>query len=135
MDKTLLGLMMIFFVAFTVFITFVVFNKQFTSAARASNQIISSEKSLMFAWPLDLKADGKDTTLLTIFIRDEDGKAIADKTVRIQSSIGTVREPASVTDKGGKALFHITSDAAGVAEIQALVDNTPIRRKISVKFE
>ena len=135
MDKTLLGLMMIFFVAFTVFITFVVFNKQFTSAARASNQIISSEKSLMFAWPLDLKADGKDTTLLTIFIRDEDWKAIADKTVRIQSSIGTVREPASVTDKGGKALFHITSDAAGVAEIQALVDNTPIRRKISVKFE
>ena len=135
MDKTLLGLMMIFFVAFTVFITFVVFNKQFTSAARASNQIISSEKSLMFAWPLDLKADGKETTLLTIFIRDEDGKAIPDKTVRIQSSIGTVREPASVTDKGGKALFHITSDAAGVAEIQALVDNTPIRRKISVKFE
>ena len=135
MDKTLLGLMMIFFIAFTIFITFVVFNKQFTSAARASNQTISSEKSLMFAWPLDLKADGKETTLLTIFIRDEDGKAIPDKTVRIQSSIGTVREPASVTDKGGKALFHITSDAAGVAEIQALVDNTPIRRKISVKFE
>lgn len=135
MDKTLLGLMMIFFVAFTVFMTFIVFNKQFTSAARASNQNVSAEKSLTFAWPLDLKADGKDTTLVTIFVRDDEGKAIADKNVRLQTSVGTVKENAVPSDKGGKASFHITSDTAGVAEIQAVVDNTPIRKKITVKFE
>lgn len=135
MDKTLLGLMMIFFVAFTVFMTFVVFNKQFTSAARASNQIISGESSLIFAWPLELNADGKDATLVTIFVRDSDGKAIADKNVRIQSTVGQVEEPQAQTDKSGKALFHVSSTSPGVAEIQAVVDNTPIRRKISVKFE
>lgn len=135
MDKTLLGLMMIFFIAFTIFITFVVFNKQFTSAARASNQTISSEKSLMFAWPLDVKADGKTTSLITIFVRDDEGKAVADKNVRVQTTVGELQESGAVTDKGGKALFHVSSATPGVAEIQAVVDNTPIRRKISVKFE
>jgi hypothetical protein len=135
MDKTLLGLMMIFFIAFTIFITFVVFNKQFTSAARASNQTISSEKSLMFAWPLDVKADGKTVSEITIFVRDDDGKAVPDKNVRVQTTVGDLQETGAVTDKGGKVLFHVSSATPGVAEIQAVVDNTPIRRKISVKFE
>lgn len=135
MDKTLLGLMMIFFIAFTVFITFVVFNKQFTSAARASNQNVSSEKTYIFAWPLELKADGKTASEITIFVRDDEGKAIADKNVRMQSTVGELKEPSVVTDKSGRAAFHLTATAPGLAEIQAVVDNTPIRRKITVKFE
>lgn len=135
MDKTLLGLMMIFFLAFTIFITFVVFNEQFTSAARASNQIVSPDKSLVFAWPLALKADGKTESEVRVFIRDEDGKAVADRPVRLESSMGTVKEASVSTDNQGLAVFHMSSNTPGVAEIQSFVDNSPIRKKVSIKFE
>jgi hypothetical protein len=60
---------------------------------------------------------------------------VPDKNVRVQTTVGELQETGAVTDKGGKVLFHVSSTTPGVAEIQAVVDNTPIRRKISVKFE
>lgn len=135
MDKTLLGLLMIFFLAFTIFMTFIVFNDQITTVTQASVQEVSADKSLIFAWPLTLKANGEDTSEITIFVRNEDGKGIAGKIVSLQTTVGDVKEPAGTTDSTGKVLFHISSSNAGVAEIQTLVDNNPIRKKVSIKFE
>lgn len=135
MDKTLVGLMMIFFLAFTVFITFVVFNEQFSTITRASTDFVSAEKSLIFAWPLTLKADGTEESEITVFIRTEDGRAIEGKSVTLETTAGQVLEDTVVTDKGGKALFTLTSSSPGVAEITAIVDNITVKRTVSVKFE
>lgn len=135
MDKTLLGLLMIFFLAFTIFITFVLFNDQLTTVTRASTEVVSSDKSLIFAWPLSLQADGKTESEITVFVRNEEGKGISDKTVRITSALGEVKEQSATTDKTGKAIFHITSTTPGLAEIETVVDNNPIRKKVSIKFE
>lgn len=135
MDKTLVGLMMIFFLAFTVFITFVVFNEQFSTITRASTDFVSAEKSLIFAWPLTLKADGTEESEITVFIRTEDGRAIEGKSVTLETTAGQVLEDTVVTDKGGKALFTLTSSSPGVAEITAIVDNITVNRTVSVKFE
>lgn len=135
MDKTLVGLMMIFFLAFTVFITFVVFNEQLSTVTRASTDFVSAEKSLVFAWPLSLKADGEEESEITVFIRSEDGRSIEGKTVTLETTLGEVLEDTVVTDKGGKALFTLTSSSPGVAEITAIVDNSTVTRTVSVKFE
>lgn len=135
MDKTLLGLLMIFFLAFTIFMTFVIFNDQLTTVTRASTDIVSADKSLIFAWPLTLKADGKTETEVTIFVRNDEGKGISDRAVRLTSSVGTVKEAGATTDKAGKALFHLSSTTPGIAEIETVVDNNPIRKKVSIKFE
>lgn len=135
MDKTLVGLMMIFFLAFTVFITFVVFNEQLSTVTRASTDFVSAEKSLVFAWPLSLKADGVEESEITVFIRSEDGRSIEGKTVTLETTLGEVLEDTVVTDKGGKALFTLTSSSPGVAEITAIVDNSTVTRTVSVKFE
>lgn len=126
---------MIFFLAFTVFITFVVFNEQFSTITRASTDFVSAEKSLIFAWPLTLKADGTEESEITVFIRTEDGRAIEGKSVTLETTAGQVLEDTVVTDKGGKALFTLTSSSPGVAEITAIVDNITVKRTVSVKFE
>jgi hypothetical protein len=135
MDKTLLGLLMIFFLAFTIFMTFIIFNDQLTTVTRASTDIVSADKSLIFAWPLTLKADGKTESEITIFVRNDEGKGISDKFVKLTSSVGEVKEPSVSTDKAGKAIFHLSSSKVGIAELETLVDNNPIRKKVSIKFE
>jgi hypothetical protein len=135
MDKTLLGLMMLFFLAFTIFMTFVVFNQQLTSVTRASTETIAVEKSLIFAWPLTVKADGETASQITVFIRNEEGKGVAEKTVRLETTVGQVREPSVVTDKSGKATFRVVSSEQGLAEIRFIVDNSRIDRPVTVEFE
>ncbi len=135
MDKTLLGLLMIFFLAFTVFITFVVFNDQLTAVTRASTDVVSQEKTYTFAWPLSLVADGKAESEITVFVRNDEGKGVSGKTVRLSSPVGTIKEPSVVTNTNGKAAFHISSSNPGVAEIEVVVDNNPIRNNVSIQFE
>lgn len=135
MDKTLLGLVALFFVAFAVFMTFFFFNDQITTAARASNQSVSPQRSLVFAWPLNVKADGKEKSTISVFVRDEDGRAVADKNVRLTSTLGQLSSQSARSDKLGKVEVTLTSAQPGLAEIEAFVDNTPIRTKISIKFE
>ncbi len=135
MDKTLLGLLMMFFLAFTVFMTFVVFNDQLTAVTRASTDVVSPEKTYTFAWPLTLEADGKTESEITVFVRNDEGKGISGKTVRLTSPVGEIKEPTFVTDANGKATFHISSGSPGLAEIEVVVDNNPIRNNVSIQFE
>jgi len=134
MDKTLLGLLMLFFLAFIIFITFVVFNDQLTSVTRASTDVISPEKTYTFAWPLTVEADGKSESEITIFVRNDEGKGISGKTVRLSSPVGKIKEPSLVTDAAGRVAFRISSSNPGLAEIEVVVDNNPIRNNVSIQF-
>ncbi|MCX7996904.1 MAG: Ig-like domain-containing protein [Patescibacteria group bacterium] len=135
MDKTLLGISMLFFLAFVVFMTFMVFNDQLTTAARASNQSFSPQRSLVFGWPLNLKADGKERAEITVFIRDNEGDAVPNRIVSAQTTLGTLDKDTVQADANGKAVFTLTSTTPGLAELEAFVDNTPITTRISIQFQ
>jgi len=137
MDKKLGGLLVIFFLLASLFITTIVFNKQVLRFIRASEEVVPSTKtSLMFAYPLLLKADGVSKSTINVFIRSEKGMPIKNQRVLVTSSLGTIDVPDSVTNEQGKVNYQLTSTEVGVAEIEALINGSEkLTQKLSVKFE
>lgn len=137
MDKKLGGLLVIFFLLASLFITTIVFNKQVLRFIRASEEVVPSVRSsLLFAYPLLLKADGASKSTINVFIRSEKGIPIKNQRVLVTSSLGTVDVPDSVTNEQGKVTYQLTSTEVGVAEIEALINGSEkIAQKLSIKFE
>lgn len=137
MDKKITGLLLIFLLSFGIFTTIVVFNKPLTQFTRASEENNPSpNSSLIFAWPLTTKADGKTVANINVFVRSYKGSPLSNKVVTLKSTLGQVKEINNTTDKTGKAIFALTSGEKGIAEVEATVNNTlKIVQKVSVKFE
>lgn len=136
MDKKLSALLLIFFLSFGLFTTALVFNGQIKTATRAKEELIASSKdSLIFAWPLTVKANEK--SVISVFVRNVKGTPLSNKQVVITSTKGKILEPSGATDKEGKASFQLTPQGElGVADIEVMVDgNVKLTRTISVKFE
>ncbi|OGK52365.1 hypothetical protein A2966_01710 [Candidatus Roizmanbacteria bacterium RIFCSPLOWO2_01_FULL_41_22] len=136
MDKYLTGLVLIFLLAFTIFTSYVLLNKPLTRLTRATQTAaFKPENSLIFAWPLTLKADGEAATTVNVFVRTEEGDGLANKQVKLQTTLGIVKEAFVSSDQSGKTEFHVVSTTKGVAEIVAIVDNIKIPKSVSIKFE
>ena len=136
MDKRLLWMSAFFFLAFVLFAGYVFFTGPINKLARASEDTEPSlQQSLIFAWPLTLEANGNEETEVSVFIRNNDNKALSEQPVKIATSLGDIQEQQVLTDPEGKALFHISSNKSGVAQIEAFVDNRRLIRKITVQFE
>ena len=135
MDKKFLGLTLLLVVTFIIFTTIVVLSGSFNIFSRAStNSQASLSNSLIFAWPLEVPADGSTISEITVFIRNSEGKGVPAQRVALTSSIGTLAVPVAQTTDDGKAVFRISSAQIGVAQIEALVNNRKLQRTISVKF-
>lgn len=137
MDKKLIGLSTLFVLAFLVFTGYVFFSGSFNVLTRAAveNTNPSEQNSLIFAWPLSLPADGQSSSEVTVFVRNVDGKGLEGKQVTLTTSVGSFQAGSAVTDTDGKAIFNLTSSSPGVAEIDAMVDNKKLLRKITVEFK
>jgi len=137
MDKKLVALMSIFMLSFGLFIIITIFNKPLSRLTKAKEEFVpSSEASLIFAWPLTAKADGEYTVSVNVFIRNTSNVPLANKQVKITSSLGLVKDIIPTTDKSGKATFALGSSSPGIAELTTTVDNqVNLKQKISVKFE
>lgn len=135
MDKKLLALVTIFLIVFSLFTSLMIFNKKLSTLTRAKEDFSpSSSKTLLFAWPLLLPADGRSESTITIFVRNEKLFPLNNKKVILTSDLGTIKEIQSISQKDGKAEFKISSSIEGVAKIKATVDNIPIAQTISIKF-
>jgi len=129
--------MIVFFLAFGLFITLTFFNKQISTFTRAKEESIpSSETSLIFAWPLTAPIDGSQPVVVNIFIRNADNLPLSGKSVSLSTNLGNIAESAQATDKSGKVSFTLSSSTPGLAELNALVDSQiQLKQKVSVKFE
>lgn len=137
MDKKLAGLISFFFLTFFVFISVLVFGKPLSRFTRAAEDYQpSSEKSLIFAWPLNSSVSASDVVKVDVFVRSESGKPIPTREVLMNTSIGTISPKIAVSDKNGKATFSLTSQNPGTAEVSAVIDNTvQVAQKVTVKFD
>lgn len=89
----------------------------------------------MFAWPLNVPADGQTASVITVFVRNEEGNELRGRTVTVNTSLGQFQETTLPVDKLGKAEFKIKSDRPGTAQVKAVIDNsTPITRTITIEF-
>ncbi|MFH1826844.1 MAG: Ig-like domain-containing protein [bacterium] len=135
MDKKLLGLVLLFIASFVFFITILFFNEPLSKLTRAKEDTVPSpQKSLIFAWPLTVKSDGKDISQINVFIRNNNNKLIADKKVELRSSLGDVKNVTTLSDTNGKTSFQLTSTTPGTTEITAVADGIKLDSKITVKF-
>ncbi len=137
-DRNFVSLIIIFFLAFGLFVTLTTFNNQIATFTRAKEEFIpSSETSLMFAWPLTASVnDNASPVEINVFIRNSNNTPIANKQVTLVSTLGSFSQPTQVTDKSGKSTFYLTSSSAGMAEVSGTVDGqTQLKQKITIKFE
>ncbi len=137
MDKKILIFGMLFMIIFVAYIVITIFKIPIFSLTQAANENKEADisTSLIFAWPLEVKADGKERSEVSVFIRDNNGRGIPEKDVRLSASLGDIQSTQSQTDSQGKIVFYISSTTNGVAQIEALVDNRKLQKTISVKFE
>ena len=135
MEKQLLGLVGVFLLAFTLFISLIVFEKPLARFTRAKEELIpSANKTLIIAWPLILPADGQAEATINVFVRNEKEAPISNKKVSLITDLGTVKEVQPISEKNGKTEFKISSQKDGVATIKAIVDNIQVSQKVSIKF-
>ena len=136
-DRPLLGLLVVFFLAFGLFITLTTFNKQLATLTRAKEESIpSSETSLIFAWPLTSPINSAAPVEIYVFIRNAGNIPISGRLVTLTTTLGNFSYNSQTTDKSGKSTFYLTSPGVGVAEITGMVDNQiQLKQKITIKFE
>lgn len=137
MDKKLVALMSLFFVAFLFFTTLVVFKNPLSTITRAEKAAQpSGANSLIFAWPLNVKADGQSEVKIDVFVRSETNGPLENKTVAVNTTLGNLKVLDATSDKEGKTTFSLNSNTPGVAELTATIDNTlPLTQKLTIKFE
>ena len=136
MDNKLVGLLVVFFLIFGLFTSLLIFRQPITRLTRAKEDYTpSSAKTLIFAWPLTLTADGKKEAKINVFVRNERGMPIVNKKVSLNTNLGTVKEIQSVSDQQGKTEFNITSEQEGTAKVKAIIaGNIEITQTVSVQF-
>jgi hypothetical protein len=137
MDKKLLFLIILFFFVFSAFSFTALRQGSFSSFIRAKEGTVpSAEKSLILAWPVTVNLTTSNQSKITVFIRNNKEVPIANKSVQLNTSFGSVTPSIATTDKTGKAEFFLQSNSPGLAEITALVDNNiELKQKITIKFE
>ncbi|KKQ23136.1 MAG: Intimin-like protein [Candidatus Roizmanbacteria bacterium GW2011_GWC2_37_13] len=129
--------MILFVLAFGLFMGFVVFNQPIRTFTRAAEELVpSSESSLIFAWPLTANADGSEKVDINVFVRNAKNLPLTNKRVNLETNLGTISVVTDTTDKSGKASFSLTSSTPGVGEIKATIDNqVQIKQTVTIKFE
>lgn len=136
-DRPLLGLIIVFFLAFGLFITLTTFNRQLATLTRAKEESIpSSETSLIFAWPLTSSTASTAPVEINVFIRNATNLPISGRLVTLTTTRGSFSYNSQTTDKSGKSTFYLTSSAPGIAEVTGMVDNQiQLKQKVTIKFE
>lgn len=138
MDKKLAGLIGLFFLAFFVFISLVVFSKPLSRFTRASSAVDpSAQQSIIIAFPLSLQSNSSEESKIDVFVRSQSNSPVAGRDVSINASLGSVTPSHVTTDRTGKASFQFSpAGDKGVADLTAIVDNTlQLNQKVTIEIE
>ncbi|MCX7955640.1 MAG: Ig-like domain-containing protein [Patescibacteria group bacterium] len=137
MDKKLGILLSILVLTFSLFMSYVLIGNQIKILTRASEELEpSSEKSLIFAWPLSAKANNQEKVMINVFVRNEKNQPLANKTVSLTTNLGEFDIDSQTTDKSGKTTFNLSSKDLGVAKVEAIIENkVKLKQSITIKFE
>lgn len=137
MDKKLTVLLFLFFLVFTFFIGSTIFEKQVARVIKATeNTKPDPEKTIMFAYPLIVNADGQSKSKIVIFVRNNKNSGLINKKVTLSTNLGQIIPLNSISDKTGKTEFLISSQTPGTATIEAVIDNdVKISSKLSILFQ
>ena len=139
MKKTTLILLAVFFLLFSLGGLVIFVSQRTTFFGRAYTPRLgtnfSSQNSYLFASPLRAAADGQEKIRITVFLLDSSGRGVAGQTVLLgQNERLTISPVQPTTDELGRAIFDISSQAAGEYLIEARVGNEILPQRIKISF-
>lgn len=105
--------------------------------ATSTDSIVSATRSTVSASPLSLTADGRQTTMVTVLVKNSSGSPLVGKQVRVATSFptgATVTSIQSVTDSSGFALFSIASSVAGNTAVTTYADGVMLATQPVLQF-
>lgn len=121
----------------TIYLSVSVIPKAMVTLTKAApSQKVSLGDSYFLAEKIQAKADGVDQTKVNVFVMDNKGMGVMEKSVSIESDESTlVIEPIkATTDKDGKASFSIKFSQEKVVKVRALVEGVEIPQQVSLIF-
>ncbi|OGK18744.1 hypothetical protein A3D80_02460 [Candidatus Roizmanbacteria bacterium RIFCSPHIGHO2_02_FULL_40_13b] len=130
-DNKLMGLVVVFFLVFGLFAANVLFAPQIKQI-RARNAIPSATKSALFSDVRTLTTNGTDKATLSVFIRADDERAIANVPVKITTSLGTVIPTETTSNENGISSFFFTCTSPGTAQLGILANGQAVGNQVSV---
>lgn len=123
---------------------FLIADRPVSQFLRAQNQTVSPSKSFFTAIPQASSTEGSEKAetkeiKVDVFIRDENGNVIPNKTVKISTDLPQITySPADTqtTDDLGKASFILKSPSPGTANITVseTTSGTTLSQKLSIQF-
>jgi len=139
MKKTTLILLVLFFLLFSLGGLVIFVSQRTTFFGRAYTPRLgtnfSPQNSYLFASPLRAAADGQEKIRITVFLLDSSGRGVAGQTVFLgQNERLTISPVQPTTDELGRAIFDISSQAAGEYLIEARVGNEILPQRIKISF-
>ncbi|OGK59583.1 hypothetical protein A3I56_00075 [Candidatus Roizmanbacteria bacterium RIFCSPLOWO2_02_FULL_43_10] len=122
-----------------IFLYMVSERQMFVLKSRASFQEVSGSNSLAIATPSCVKAGGEEITRLNIYCLNNQGLGVENMPVTVSpastaQALG-IRAIQGTTDTVGKAVFDITSGAAGIFELTIDCGTYRIKTAQKVCFE
>ncbi|MEW5849432.1 MAG: IPT/TIG domain-containing protein [Myxococcota bacterium] len=92
--------------------------------------------STLAATPTELVADGVQSSVLTVTVRNADGEPMAGETVRFSANAAEVMlaQPAMVTDAGGVATGLARSETPGTVTVSAQVGEAVLQQTVTITF-
>ncbi|MDD4027165.1 MAG: Ig-like domain-containing protein [Candidatus Shapirobacteria bacterium] len=107
----------------------------YKKAAVGNQTNVALENSYLFASPLQAKADNQEKIRLTVFILDGRGLGVPNQIVDIStSSKVSILEIQKITDDTGKAVFDLSSNAAGRFDVTVKTKSGTIPQQVKVVF-
>ncbi len=136
MKKTIVYLSILFIVLILFSLLFWFYEvKNFTSRASVSDQGFSQENSYVFVSPLKAKANNQEKIRTTVFLLNNQGLGVANTAILFtpNSKLNVFVEQGT-TDSFGKAVFDISSEAAGEFYLEFIVNNKSLIQKAHLSF-
>jgi len=133
-DKKMYLFFAVFIVIFILTFGFVLFGDNIRLFTRASQNVVSLNKSLMIASSLETTVKDVKGVTITVFARNEEGFALANKKVQISTNLGSFISSEETTDNYGKVVFVLNSQFPGEASIKTTIDSKLLPYELKIKF-
>ncbi|PJE63391.1 hypothetical protein COU89_03605 [Candidatus Roizmanbacteria bacterium CG10_big_fil_rev_8_21_14_0_10_45_7] len=131
-QRQLVLLYILFFLLAASTIGIMMFEQPVQRIIRASSTDPSREKSLILADKI--LARPSDKVQITVFIRNDQGEALPNKSVQVRVDNGLLTSTTAITDDSGKAIFTLGSNGAEKSVVTASTEGIDVSNTITVYF-
>lgn len=131
-QRQLILLYILFFLLAASTVAIMMFERPVQRIIRASSTDPSNQKSLILADKI--LARPSDKVQITVFVRNEQGEGLPNKSVQVSADKGLFTSTTAITDDSGKATFTLGSNGAEKSVVRASTEGVDVSNSITVYF-